>query len=83
MYAILRRRAAHGGSEQPDCASERSTSEKKTGVSTTPKSVTPIMPPSTATPDAPCPHFDAPAPVAIASGSTPSMNATEVIMIGR
>ena len=46
-----------------------------------PKSVTPSMPANTASPSAR--RISAPAPSAITSGTTPKMNANEVIRIGR
>jgi hypothetical protein len=56
-------------------------STKNTGTSSTPSTVADTTPPSTATPIAFC--APAPAPLAIASGKTPSTNASEVITIGR
>src|SRR5690606_31026725 len=48
----------------------RRTTTKNTGVKMTPRKVPPIMPPSTPVPMARC--APEPAPVAVASGSTPS-----------
>ena len=59
----------------------RCTTTKKSGVKKMPSSVPAIMPPSTPVPIARC--APEPAPVASASGSTPSPNASEVIRIGR
>ena len=55
--------------------------EEETGVSRTPKSVTPSMPLKTAVPSDQ--RISAPAPVAITIGTTPRMKANEVIRIGR
>ena len=59
----------------------RRTRVKNTGTKKTPISVDDNMPPSTPMPMAFC--APEPAPVASASGSTPSMKASEVMMIGR
>jgi hypothetical protein len=55
--------------------------EKKTGVKKIPNKVTPIIPLNTAVPTA-C-RISAPGPLAMTKGSTPSVNANEVIKIGR
>ena len=55
--------------------------KKNTGVRKTPKAVTPIMPANTAVPRVR--RISAPAPPAMTSGTTPRMNATLVITIGR
>ncbi len=55
--------------------------EKKTGVRKIPKTVTPSMPLNTAIPSDR--RISEPAPAATARGITPTMNANEVIRIGR
>src|ERR1700757_1939137 len=55
--------------------------EKKIGVRKIPKNVTPIIPLKTAVPRAW--RISAPAPFAIVNGNTPSVNANDVIRIGR
>ena len=55
--------------------------EKKTGVKKMPNKVTPIIPLNTAVPSA-C-RISAPGPLATTKGNTPSVNANEVIKIGR
>src|SRR5690606_39223498 len=58
-----------------------STQTKNTGTNSTPSRVALSMPPMTPVPMARC--LAAPAPLAMARGSTPSMNASEVMMMGR
>ncbi len=60
---------------------KRITTTKKTGTNITPSNVADVMPPMTAVPSA----FWAPAPAPFPStmGSTPRMNAIEVIKMGR
>ena len=59
----------------------RCTTTKNSGTKNTPSTVPTIMPPSTPVPIA-C-LAPEPAPVEIASGTTPMPNASEVITIGR
>ncbi len=59
----------------------RSTTTNNTGTINTASSVAAIMPPNTAVPSAR--REAAPAPVATSSGTTPRMNANDVIRIGR
>jgi len=54
---------------------------KNTGVKKIPNKVTPSIPKKTAVPRVR--RISAPAPSAMTSGSTPRMNAKEVMMIGR
>ena len=70
-----------GGRLAPKRAAKLRIMTKKTGTTNWSMVLEPIMPPSTVVP------MDwrllAPAPVAIVSGNTPSMNAMAVIRIGR
>src|SRR5690606_17555997 len=61
--------------------STRRTIQYDTGVSSSPNRVTPIIPENTATPIA-C-RISAPEPVENTSGTTPAVNAIDVIRIGR
>ena len=62
-------------------AQSQSTTKKNTGVRKMPNDVTPSMPLKTAVPRVR--RISAPAPLARRSGTTPRMNAIEVITIGR
>src|SRR5690606_5086526 len=64
-----------------DLENARRTIQYDTGVSSRPNAVTPIIPENTATPIA-C-RISAPEPLEKTSGTTPAVNAIDVIRIGR